>query len=235
MGLDYNKFLLFGDSITEWSYRNGGFGALLQNDYARKMDVVCRGFSGFNSNHAVEILPKLLEMDKYSIMTIFFGTNDALNTFQGVPIDKTKKNLKFLVELSLKSGIKVILIGPALHSRELYRAANPDDDYVGSEENNRKYCEAAKSVSMETGVPFIDLCTEFDNSGLPINQLLVDGIHFTSNGYKILYESISNTIKSVYPEYSYENISPSLVLWRELEPAGDNPKKIRSILYRNEE
>ncbi|KAI8146833.1 hypothetical protein BJV82DRAFT_399049 [Fennellomyces sp. T-0311] len=44
----YNQILLFGDSITQFSFdpELQGFGASLANIYQRKVDVVNRGFSG---------------------------------------------------------------------------------------------------------------------------------------------------------------------------------------------
>jgi hypothetical protein len=41
----YPKMILFGDSLTERSFNveNRGFGAVLQNYYARRVDVVNRG------------------------------------------------------------------------------------------------------------------------------------------------------------------------------------------------
>jgi hypothetical protein len=35
--------VLFGDSITEQSFGEGGFGAALQNVYKRDADVILRG------------------------------------------------------------------------------------------------------------------------------------------------------------------------------------------------
>ena len=40
------KFILLGDSITQFSFGVGGWGARLADQYARRADVINRGFSG---------------------------------------------------------------------------------------------------------------------------------------------------------------------------------------------
>ena len=56
--MDYEKFLLFGDSITEFAFNTRptedgkdqyALGAALVNEYTRKMDILQRGFKGYTS------------------------------------------------------------------------------------------------------------------------------------------------------------------------------------------
>ena len=49
------RIVLFGDSITEQSFGEGGFGAALANRYRRHADVLLRGYSGYNSRDAVAL------------------------------------------------------------------------------------------------------------------------------------------------------------------------------------
>jgi isoamyl acetate esterase len=51
--------LLIGDSITQHSFRPGGWGTRLASWYMRKADVINRGFSGYNSAWALEAFPKV--------------------------------------------------------------------------------------------------------------------------------------------------------------------------------
>ncbi|KAJ7098070.1 hypothetical protein B0H15DRAFT_902139 [Mycena belliarum] len=51
--------ILFGDSITQAGWTEGGFGAHLASafyDYARKLDVLNRGLAGYNTDWAVPVL-----------------------------------------------------------------------------------------------------------------------------------------------------------------------------------
>lgn len=54
------QFVLFGDSITQYSFATKGWGAQLANHYQRKVDVVNRGYSGYNTAWAKAAMPKVL-------------------------------------------------------------------------------------------------------------------------------------------------------------------------------
>ena len=46
------RFLLFGDSLTQQSFEEGGWGSKLVSRYQRKADVTLRGYSGYNTRCA---------------------------------------------------------------------------------------------------------------------------------------------------------------------------------------
>ncbi|KIO17862.1 hypothetical protein M407DRAFT_84542, partial [Tulasnella calospora MUT 4182] len=52
-----DQILLFGDSITQGAWEEGGFAQRLacQYVYARKLDVINRGLSGYNSEWAMPV------------------------------------------------------------------------------------------------------------------------------------------------------------------------------------
>lgn len=86
-----HRIVLFGDSITEQSYGDGGFGAALQSEYKRDADVILRGYSGYNTAHAVSLLDYVFPLDDPSppiLVTVCFGANDAVrenSTMVGAP------------------------------------------------------------------------------------------------------------------------------------------------------
>ena len=104
------SILLFGDSITQqaFGYKDGGlrFGwaSLLAATYTRRADILSRGFSGYNTNHALDILPTsiypVIDGQNLLFCTIFFGANDSAlaGMRQHVPIDKYKKNMKDIIK-----------------------------------------------------------------------------------------------------------------------------------------
>ena len=53
------RFVLFGDSITQQSFAPGGWGARLADAYARRADVVLRGYSGYNTEWALPLVPEV--------------------------------------------------------------------------------------------------------------------------------------------------------------------------------
>jgi isoamyl acetate esterase len=69
----YPQIALFGDSITEGS--EATFAAALRQEYVRKADIINRGFSGYTSQLALDVLPKWfpLEQTTVRLMTVFFG------------------------------------------------------------------------------------------------------------------------------------------------------------------
>nr|XP_023889500.1 GDSL esterase/lipase CPRD49-like [Quercus suber] len=58
------QFVLFGSSIVQLSFSHGGWGAILSDIYARKADILLRGYFGWNSRRALQVLnqvfPKVL-------------------------------------------------------------------------------------------------------------------------------------------------------------------------------
>jgi len=122
----YPKIILFGDSLTQYSFdtANRGFGAALQNYYARRADVVNRGYSGFNTTwllpHFKNVIRLLQAADSEPplLFTILLGTNDSVhpNYPQHVPLDEYEKNLRYYVDTLLShpmtKGTKIVLITP---------------------------------------------------------------------------------------------------------------------------
>lgn len=119
--------ILFGDSITQQGFASTsnslGWVGLLSNAYARRADVLNRGFSGYNTRHAVNLLPKVFgqDMDPNNTLfvTVFFGANDASlpgerEHNQHVPIEEYEDNLRLIVQ-DIGSKLKetpIILITP---------------------------------------------------------------------------------------------------------------------------
>lgn len=71
--------LLHGDSITQRASEAGGWAVALSTYYQRRADVVNRGFSGYNTRMAVQLLERALPPlpEPPLLATVFFGANDA--------------------------------------------------------------------------------------------------------------------------------------------------------------
>lgn len=48
--VDLDETVMFGDSITQGAWSTDGLGTALANAYQRKLDVLNRGLSGYNSS-----------------------------------------------------------------------------------------------------------------------------------------------------------------------------------------
>ncbi|KAJ0603778.1 putative SGNH hydrolase-type esterase domain, SGNH hydrolase superfamily [Helianthus annuus] len=99
------QFVLFGDSITELSFKSGGWGASLTDTYSRKADILVRGYDGYTSRWALFLLHHIFPLTSSTppvATTVFFGANDAALTGryserQHVPLDEYKENLRKIV------------------------------------------------------------------------------------------------------------------------------------------
>lgn len=233
MALVFDKFLLFGDSITEYSHKQPGFSlsSALQDVYTRKLDIVTRGFSGYNTDWALPVLREVLKTEnaspgKVKIMYIFLGTNDAATTFQHVPLDRYKANLTTMVKMAHDLDIKVIIVGPGLHDQilsKLTQEAKGHDQPFSSSTATRDYGDAAREVALKHKLPFVDLWYAFQKNGgwstdelllgkPNLSEYLADGIHYTSRAYQVFFDALIKAIKDSYPEFHYDNL-PRILPW----------------------
>jgi hypothetical protein len=63
MHKQYPQFLLIGDSQIQYSYRlldGFAFVAGLADHTARRLDIINRGFNGYNSSHVLNIMDQIV-------------------------------------------------------------------------------------------------------------------------------------------------------------------------------
>ena len=129
------RFILFGDSITQQSFRVGGWGARLANTYERSADVINRGYSGYNTRWIMRLLPRVFPTsgEAPSLVTVLLGANDAARPppipgcpltddagrpFAGrqhVPLEEYRAHLVEIVACARRcggGGARVLLITP---------------------------------------------------------------------------------------------------------------------------
>ncbi|KAL5353923.1 hypothetical protein ACLOAV_000008 [Pseudogymnoascus australis] len=159
--LPYKQFLLFGDSITQGAFdQTKGFalGAQLAHDYMRRLDVINRGFSGYNTTQALAIIEYIFPPPttaKIDYMTIFFGANDSCHvggvSHQHVALQTYSENLLAILShpLLLAHNPRIVIITtPPVDEYQLPEETRADGrvDRGRSAENARAYAEAGKSV-----------------------------------------------------------------------------------------
>ncbi|KAK6149992.1 hypothetical protein DH2020_017517 [Rehmannia glutinosa] len=166
------KIYLFGDSITEESFSDDGWGAALANHFSRTADVVLRGYSGYNTRWALKVKEKVFPPpesgDDPLAVTVFFGANDAslpdrCSGFQHVPIEEYKQNLVAIVAFLKKQwpSTRILLITPPPIDED-GRLLHPfSDDSSGLPERTNEaagsYAKQCLAVAAECGVSAIDL------------------------------------------------------------------------------
>ncbi|KAL2271658.1 hypothetical protein VTJ83DRAFT_1029 [Remersonia thermophila] len=175
MALSYPQVVLFGDSLFQGSadVASGfSFQAALQAQVLRRLDVVNRGFSGYNTSNALSILPKVFAppgpgVPALRYLFVLFGANDACvplpTNFQHVPLDKFKANLRRIITHPNITAHKpkIFLITPPPLDEIRVTELDLATGHPAAARQTRvsaKYSEAVRQVAAETpGVTLIDL------------------------------------------------------------------------------
>ncbi|KAK0654143.1 Isoamyl acetate-hydrolyzing esterase 1-like protein [Lasiodiplodia hormozganensis] len=242
----YEQILLFGDSITQASGDDDGFGfaAPLQQLYARRLDVINRGFNGYNTTKALQVLPRLMPSPgeaKVRLMTVFLGANDACvkggSSKQHVPLETYMQNLRTICThecVKAQSPRLIIITPPPVNEYKM----EPVDIMKGhnglqrTAEHTRAYANAARKVGEELQLPVLDLWSIFmqkagwvEGEPLPgcrgvernqlIEDLMYDGLHLTPKAYKIVMEELMSLIASAYPDQLPEKLPLVLPAWND--------------------
>ncbi|KAM6082864.1 isoamyl acetate-hydrolyzing esterase 1 homolog [Chlamydotis macqueenii] len=192
------RVVLFGDSITEFSFQENGWGAALAERLVRKCDVVNRGLSGYNTRWAKLILPRLITKstgaESTVAITIFFGANDSalkdLNPKQHVPLEEYAANLKSMIQYLKSVDVtedRIILITPP----PLQESAWEKECLAKAEKLNRRnattgeYAQACVQVARECGTDVLDLWTLMQKNQ-DFSSYLSDGLHLSTKGNSFL-------------------------------------------------
>ncbi|KIK58173.1 hypothetical protein GYMLUDRAFT_171437 [Collybiopsis luxurians FD-317 M1] len=227
-----HSIMLFGDSLTQSVWKTGmnSFGAQLAHVYARKMDIVNRGFSGYNTERAIPVFKQVFatrEQQKHlptvRLLIIWFGANDAclFHSPKHVPLAKFASNLKYLINLVQSDRSEyyspntcIVLATPPpvnTYQREaVLRSRKPPLQLDRDFETTRRYAETVKDVAREEGVGLVDIWTKtWDAAGhdeRTLSNYLHDGLHLNGAGYQLMYDAVLETIAKTYPKLHPDNL-----------------------------
>ncbi|KAI7152118.1 hypothetical protein KC349_g9131 [Hortaea werneckii] len=179
-----DQIILFGDNLTEQSFTQHqqpttfAWGAALSALYARRLDIINRGLSGYNSTQALRALPLCLPeptQTSLRLLTIAFGTNDARiphspgGPDQSVSVPEFVRNLRDMgshpAVRAHEDTVKFVFITPPpVDERRLARA---DAEKYGSlvmggklrrrADRTAEYAKAVRELGIELGVPVCDV------------------------------------------------------------------------------
>ena len=210
------RIVLFGDSITEQSFGEGGFGAALADRYRRHADVLLRGYSGYNSRDAVALLKHVFPLDDPTppvLVTVCFGANDAVKEtssmadVQRCPLAEYAENLRaILTHLGRLDPPPRVLVmtPPPVDARAWKRTCDANayhDDPTPDRELNRtgRYAHAALGVAraFSSKARGGENREPFDVAGLNLfdklagverweETFLSDGLHLSPAGYELV-------------------------------------------------
>ncbi|KAF5199682.1 GDSL esterase/lipase CPRD49 [Thalictrum thalictroides] len=205
VGLQRPQFVLFGSSIVQLSFGNGGWGAHLANLYSRKADIVLRGYMGWNSRQALNIVHQVFHKDavvKPDLAIVYFGGNDSvephpLGLSSHVPLVEYIENMRKIVLhiKSLSENMRIIFLTCPPINEERYRMVYGTEN-VRTNEACQRYSDAGLELCREIGVKAVDLCSAFKARDDWENLCFIfDGVHFSAEGSFILAVEILKVLR----------------------------------------
>nr|KJB69603.1 hypothetical protein B456_011G033300 [Gossypium raimondii] len=166
---------LFGDSITEASFADGGWGAALANHFCRTLDVVLRGYSGYNTRWALKVLDRV------------FPTVGHDGAAAAPPVAKRWP----------KTLILLITPPPIDEDGRLRHpyVENPSGLPERTNEAAGSFAKACVETAEECGIPVVDLWTRMQQYTDWRKAYLSDGLHLTKEGNKVVFEEVMKKLE----------------------------------------
>ena len=172
-----STILVMGDSLSaEYGISRGsGWVKLLEGQLQKQGSqwmVFNASISGETSAGGLARFEALLVKKKPGIIMLELGANDAL---RGLSIDETEKNLSKMIQLSKKSGAKVLLFGIQI-------PPNYGQDYA------KKFKDLYPKLAAQEGIELVP----FFMAGVVSNPSLfqADNIHPNEKAQIILYKNV---------------------------------------------
>ncbi|KAH0904896.1 hypothetical protein HID58_044399 [Brassica napus] len=176
------QIVLFGSSIVQMSFGHGGWGAILSEVYARKADIILRGYYGWNSTRAFEVVDKVFPKDaavQPSLVVVYFGGNDSMGPHPSglgphVPLPEYVDNMKKIAFhlQSLSDSTRIIFL-----------SCPPT------------YSDACVELCKELGLQVVDLFSTLQKVDDWETVCFTDGIHLSAQGSKLVAAEILKVVK----------------------------------------
>ncbi|XP_029127901.1 GDSL esterase/lipase CPRD49 isoform X2 [Cajanus cajan] len=160
------EFVVFGSSIVQYGFHNEGWIAALSHFYARKADIILRGYAAWNTRRALQVLDKIFPKDvllQPSLVIVYFGGNDSSNPHSSglgphVPLQEYVENLRIIVNhlKSLSANTRILLLtAPPINDATII--LNSDGNPSRTNEACGIYSNACLEVCREMNIKAIDL------------------------------------------------------------------------------
>lgn len=137
-----------------------------------EVQVVNQSISGSTTSNGLNRLPGLLAQYQPHIVILELGGNDGL---RGLPLKNIYVNLKQMIDLSLQTGAKVLLLGMRL-------PPNYGETYT------TQFAAIYHTLSTEYHLPLVPFL--LDKVALDPKLMLSDGIHPSPSAQGIILENV---------------------------------------------
>ena len=100
--------LLLGDSQTQLGWADSGWVSQLSDKFVRRLELINRGLSGYNTRMLLTVLPDILkheDLKRVRVVTLMMGSNDASfpdkNPEQAVSLEEFGENMLKIITMLL--------------------------------------------------------------------------------------------------------------------------------------
>mmetsp|Transcript_30059 Transcript_30059/g.30527 ORF Transcript_30059/g.30527 Transcript_30059/m.30527 type:complete len:272 (+) Transcript_30059:37-852(+) len=221
--------ILFGDSITQQGYEldTHGWISSLSNWWIRKVEVINKGFSGYNSRNALKVFHDSVISTTPKFVTIFFGANDASipEWPQHVPLQEYRTNIEHMIltiQKRLPQCVIVLITPPPIWEEKLKQfnidkgETNPAFFINRTNSRAKMYAEVVTALAQKYEVGVIDLWHNLEGSSEDRKDYLIDGLHLNSKGNKMLFKLLTELVSNQYSDWLPENIDMYHPHWTKL-------------------
>ncbi|KAF4553408.1 GDSL-like Lipase/Acylhydrolase-like protein 1 [Elsinoe fawcettii] len=234
------QIILFGDSLTQFSGdQSSGFAfkAALENGVGYNTNLCLRVLPHIISPPSVGRI-RLFVIFLGANDARLAGTPPI---DQCVSLPEYVDNLKSILDHEKIAAHKprFLLITPPPIDERLCEVTDREKGFPMSRRSaahTAAYAQAVGQLGRERSIPVVDLWSAFlkasgydtvwdgkaelpGSKNLEVNeklrQLLSDGLHFTAQAYKVMFEEVMETIKAEMPELSPENLHMVFPEWKD--------------------
>lgn len=199
------NLLIFGASITWGAWdKEGGWAQRIKNfadnkaittDLKNYVAVYCLGVDGDDTNDLLERFDSevkaRIDKENKTLILVEIGINDSqyiLNENRHrVSPEEYKNNMLKLIAKSNQYDADLLFVGLTPVDKRVDPIPWRQDSTYRLE-LVKKYEDIIKEVSREQNVTFIEIMSKFMKRGH--RNLLIDGVHPTTEGHKIIYEEV---------------------------------------------
>ncbi|WVZ04544.1 hypothetical protein V8G54_017890 [Vigna mungo] len=202
------QIVLFGSSIIQMSFDNGGWGAILANLYARKVGIQ-EGLWKFWMKFFLSGMQHLSSHDprkdasvQPSLVIVYFGGNDSIDAHPSglgphVPLQEYLENMRKIANhlKSLSDHIRVIfLTSPPINEEQLRRKLSATQS-GRSNELCGVYANALMELCEEMNLKAINLWSAIQAREDWLDVSFTDGVHLSAEGSKVVVKEILRILR----------------------------------------